>query len=108
MATGLASPEGVAVDRDGSVLVVEGDTGRLFRVDGGGRRRLEASGLATKTAGIGAPLMNYSSDVLVRRDGTIVVSGDADGSLVSSPADPSSGYSARAKSCQSPSMPFRG
>jgi hypothetical protein len=65
------------------VLVVEGDTGRLFRVDpDGGRRRLVASGLATKTVGIGLPLLNYSSDVLVRRDGTIVVSGDADGSLI--------------------------
>jgi sugar lactone lactonase YvrE len=82
VATGLASPEGVAVGADGRVLVVEGDTGRLFRVDSGGRRRLEASGLATRTVGIGLPLLNYSSDVLVRRDGTIVVSGDADGSLV--------------------------
>jgi sugar lactone lactonase YvrE len=83
VATGLASPEGVTVDGDGTVLVVEGDTGRLFRVDpDGGRRRLVASGLATKTVGIGLPLLNYSSDVLVRRDGTILVSGDADGSLV--------------------------
>ena len=83
VATGLASPEGLAVDSDGTVLVVEGDTGRLYRVDpDAGRRRLVASGLSTKTVGIGLPLLNYSSDVLVRRDGAIVVSGDADGSLV--------------------------
>jgi len=83
VATGLASPEGVAVDRDGTVLVVEGDTGNLYRVDpGDSRRRLVASGLPTRTVGFGLPLMNYSSDVLVRRDGRIVVSGDADGSLV--------------------------
>jgi sugar lactone lactonase YvrE len=83
VATGLASPEGVAVDHDGTVLVVEGDTGRLFRVDPrDSRRRPVASGLPTRTAGFGLPLLNYSSDVLVRRDGTILVSGDADGSLV--------------------------
>ena len=82
VATGLASPEGVALDRDGTVLIVEGDTGRLFRVDAGGERGLVASGLPTRTTGIGLPLLNYSSDVLVRRDGAIVVSGDADGSLV--------------------------
>ena len=82
VATGLASPEGVALDRDGTVLIVEGDTGRLFRVDAGGGRGLVASGLPTRIAGIGLPLLNYSSDVLVRRDGAIVVSGDADGSLI--------------------------
>ena len=82
VATGLASPEGVAVEPDGQVLVVEGDTGRLFRVDAGGGRRLVASGLPTKTVGLGLPLLNYSSDVLVRRDGAIIVSGDADGSLI--------------------------
>ena len=64
------------------MLVVEGDTGRLFRVTASGRRDLVASGLPTRTVGIGLPLLNYSSDVLVRRDGTIVVSGDADGSLI--------------------------
>ncbi|MDQ1489299.1 MAG: hypothetical protein QOJ23_1813 [Actinomycetota bacterium] len=82
VATGLADPEGVAVDGNGRVLVVEGATGRLFRVEDGGRRHLVASGLPTGTVGIGLPLLNYSSDVLVRRDGTIVVSGDADGSLI--------------------------
>jgi sugar lactone lactonase YvrE len=82
VAGGLAAPEGVAVDRDGTVLVVEGDTGRLYRVAGRGRRELVASGLPTRTTGIGLPLLNYSADVLVRRDGAIVVSGDADGSLV--------------------------
>ena len=83
VATGLNHPEGVAVDRDGTLLVVEGDDGRLMRLDPRrGTRSVVATGLPTKTVGIGLPLMNYSSDVLVRRDGTIVVSGDADGSLV--------------------------
>jgi sugar lactone lactonase YvrE len=82
VATGLAGPEGLAVDGEGRVLVVEGDTGRLFRVTASGRREFVASGLPTRTAGIGLPLLNYSSDVLVRRGGTIVVSGDADGSLI--------------------------
>jgi sugar lactone lactonase YvrE len=33
VATGLASPEGLAVDKDGSLLVVEPEIGRLSRVD---------------------------------------------------------------------------
>lgn len=83
----LPAPGGEVTAEDalgpgGRVLVVEGDTGRLFRVDSGGGRRLEASGLATRTVGLGLPLLNFSADVLVRRDGTIVVSGAADGSLV--------------------------
>ncbi|MEW6472447.1 MAG: hypothetical protein AB1679_09255 [Actinomycetota bacterium] len=83
VATGLHQPEGVAVDRDGTLLVVEGDAGRLVRVDPRlGTRSVVATGLPTRTLGVGLPLMNYSSDVLVRRDGTILVSGDADGSLV--------------------------
>jgi hypothetical protein len=31
---------------------------------------------------VGIPFLNYSSDVLVRSNGAIVVSGDADGSLI--------------------------
>ncbi|MGH9003698.1 MAG: SMP-30/gluconolactonase/LRE family protein, partial [Acidimicrobiia bacterium] len=83
VASGLDGPEGVAVDRDGTLLVVEGDAGRLVRIDpaGGGRTEV-ASGLPTKTVGFGLPLMNYSSDVLVRADGRIVVSGPADASLI--------------------------
>lgn len=83
VATGLEHPEGVAVDRDGTLLVVEGDAGRLVRLDPRrGTRSVVATGLPTRTLGIGLPLMNYSSDVLVRRDGSIVVSGNAEGSLV--------------------------
>jgi DNA-binding beta-propeller fold protein YncE len=83
VATGLTGPEGVAVDRDGSLLVVEGDAGRLVRIDPvRGSRTVVATGLPTRTVGVGIPLMNYSSDVLVRRDGSIVVSGDLDGSLI--------------------------
>lgn len=83
VASGLTGPEGVAVDRDGSLLVVEGDAGRLVRIDPvTGRRTVVATGLPTRTVGFGVPLMNYSSDVLVRRDGSIVVSGDRDGSLI--------------------------
>ena len=83
VASGLSNPEGVAVDRDGTLLVVEGDAGRLVRLDPGqGTRRVVAEGLPTRTVGMGIPLMNYSSDVLVRRDGTIVVSGNVNGSLI--------------------------
>jgi hypothetical protein len=82
VASGLAGPEGVAVAPDGQVLIVEGDTGSLFRVRPGGQRGLVASGLRTKTVGVGLPLMNFSADVLARRDGTIVVTGPVDGSLV--------------------------
>jgi sugar lactone lactonase YvrE len=83
VATGLTGPEGVAVDHDGSLLVVEGDAGRLVRIDPvHGTRTVVATGLPTKTVGFGVPLMNYSSDVVVRRDGSIVVSGDVDGSLI--------------------------
>ena len=83
VASGLTGPEGVAVDRDGSLLVVEGDAGRLVRIDPVTKRRtVVATGLPTRTVGFGVPLMNYSSDVLVRRDGSIVVSGDRDGSLI--------------------------
>ena len=83
VATGLSGPEGVAVDRDGTLLVVEGDAGRLVRIDPArGSRSVVATGLPTRTVGFGVPLMNYSSDVLVRRDGSIVVTGDVDGSLI--------------------------
>jgi len=82
-ARGLAAPEGVAVDGAGSVLVVEGDAGRLVRIDTATRaRRTLADGLPTRTAGVGLPGLNYSSDVLVRADGSIVVTGDANGSLI--------------------------
>jgi sugar lactone lactonase YvrE len=83
VADGLTSPEGVAVDRDGSLLVVEGDAGRLVRIHPGtGHRTVVAAGLPTRTVGFGVPLMNYSSDVVVRGDASIVVSGDRDGSLI--------------------------
>jgi DNA-binding beta-propeller fold protein YncE len=83
VATGLAGPEGVALDHDGSLLVVEGDAGRLVRINPGrGSRTVVATGLPIRTVGFGVPLMNYSSDVLVRADGSIVVTGDRDGSLI--------------------------
>lgn len=83
VASGLTGPEGVALDRDGSLLVVEGDAGRLVRIDAvRGSRTVVATGLPTQTVGFGVPLMNYSSDVLVRQDGSIVVSGNLDGSLI--------------------------
>lgn len=81
VATDLHGPEGVAIDGDGSLLVVEGDAGRLVRV-GSGARQVVATGLPTKTLGVGLALMNYSSDVLVRRDGSIVVTGNVNGSLI--------------------------
>jgi sugar lactone lactonase YvrE len=91
LASGLAAPEGLAVDRDGTVLVVEGDAGRLLRLapGGGGAPEVVASGLPTRTIGIGLPLLNYSADVLVRSDGLIVVSGPADGSVIEIAHSPS-------------------
>jgi len=81
LATGLDAPEGIAIDGR-SLLVVEGGTGRLlsFEREGGGRRRILASGLATRIQGISLlPTLNYTSDVAVLPHHRIVVSGDADG-----------------------------
>ncbi len=82
-ATGLTDPEGVALDGHGGLLVVEGDAGRLTRIGADGSRATVATGLPTRAVGPSViPGFNLSSDVLVRDGGGIVVSGDADGSLI--------------------------
>lgn len=93
VADGLAKPEGVTLDNQGRLLVVDAagaarqnadSPGSLLRIVPGtpGRTTL-ATGLPTKLTGITLiPGFTYTSDVVVRPDGTIVVSGAADGSLI--------------------------
>jgi sugar lactone lactonase YvrE len=84
IASGLSTPEGVALDGDGGLLVVEAGTGSLWRYSlGDGSRTLVASGLPTKITGVtGIPNLNFTSDVLVLDNGDIIVSGTADASLI--------------------------
>ncbi len=76
---GLAEPEGLAVDVDGSLLIVESGRGTLTRFDPvTGRRTTVGHGFAMDLA----PMPNVSpagafSDVAVAADGTLFVSGDA-------------------------------
>ncbi len=73
----------IADETDAEPLQAPADIARLLRIHPAtGQRQVVASGLPTRTVGIGLPLMNYSSDVLVRADGTIVVTGPASGSLI--------------------------
>ncbi len=73
----------MALDGHGGLLVVEGDAGRLTRIGADGSRATVATGLPTRAVGPSViPGFNLSSDVLVRDGGGIVVSGDADGSLI--------------------------
>lgn len=77
-ATGLALPEGMAVDHDGSLLVVEAGKGRLSRIDPAtGQVTTVADGLELGLQGsAAAPPAWALSSVAVGRDGTIFVSGD--------------------------------
>jgi sugar lactone lactonase YvrE len=78
VAGGLRLPEGMAVDRDGSLLVVESGAGRLSRIDpGSGAVTTVADGLATGLpASVGAPPVWALSTPAVASDGTIYVTGD--------------------------------
>jgi sugar lactone lactonase YvrE len=78
VATGLKFPEGLAVDRDGSLLVVETGTGRLLRIDKGGTT-VVAEGLDVGimlAPGFPLPPTFLYNGVAVGPSGTIYVTGD--------------------------------
>jgi sugar lactone lactonase YvrE len=77
VATGLANPEGLAVDSDGSLLVVESGAGRLTRIDPStGVSSTVADGLVMDApAPGGIPPTFVMSSVAVDSQGTILVSG---------------------------------
>jgi hypothetical protein len=78
VAKGLAAPEGMAVDRNGSLLVVEVGKKQLSRIDvATGHVTPVADGLAVGLQGSsGAPPTYAMSSVTVQHDGTIFVTGD--------------------------------
>lgn len=87
VAEGLTTPEGLALDGDGGLFVLEGDLGALVRVDlESGDVSPVATGLPTRLRGPRipptAPLFNIPASVLVRQNGDLIISGDANGSLV--------------------------
>jgi sugar lactone lactonase YvrE len=78
VATGLAQPEGLAVDHDGSLLVVESGEGRVSRIDPAtGTVSLVAEGLALGAPGPdGWPPTWLLNDLAVGQSGDIYVTGD--------------------------------
>jgi sugar lactone lactonase YvrE len=89
--SGLVSPEGLAVDRDGSLLVVDVGTKRLIRVDSvTGETSTVADGLAVGLPAVpGPPIPEWTlSGVAVDPSGAIYVTGDVDNVLyrIRSPA----------------------
>ncbi|MFJ8745625.1 hypothetical protein ACIRL2_40475 [Embleya sp. NPDC127516] len=93
VAGGLDKPEGVTLDGQGRLLVVDAQgsaqqnpaaPGSLLRVvPGTASRTVLATGLPTKITGITLiPGFTFTSDVVARADGTIVVSGAANGSII--------------------------
>ncbi|MGH2941397.1 MAG: hypothetical protein ACRDLN_01285 [Solirubrobacteraceae bacterium] len=77
-ASGLHAPEGMAVDRDGSLLVVEARAGRLTRIDSAtGRVATVADRLELGLQGSAATPPTWAlSSVAVGRHGTIFVTAD--------------------------------
>jgi sugar lactone lactonase YvrE len=76
---GLANPEGITVDHDGSLLVVETGAGRLSRVDPvGGEVTVIADGLAIglPADGGGPPTWVALSSVAVSEAGDLFLTGD--------------------------------
>ena len=75
---GLVQPEGLAVDRDGSLLAVEAGAGRLTRIDPAtGARTVVATGLALGAAPPpGGPPTWVFNGVAVGPKGDIYVTGD--------------------------------
>jgi sugar lactone lactonase YvrE len=84
VASGLAFPEGMAVDRDGSLLVVEPGAGKLIRIDPAtGERTTMADGLATDVQGPASLNASDLSSVAVDSAGTIFVSAaGSEGSVI--------------------------
>jgi sugar lactone lactonase YvrE len=78
VAAGLKRPEGIAIDKDGSLLVVESEIGRLNRIDPStGETIVLAENLKTGLQpGFAAPPSYYFSGVAVGSDGSIYVSCD--------------------------------
>jgi len=75
--TGLANPEGIAVDHDGSLLVVESGAGRLIRILPTGEKAVLADGLDLGMAGGDGTTPAYAfSGVAVGPSGAIYVTGD--------------------------------
>jgi sugar lactone lactonase YvrE len=83
VAGGLAQPEGLAVDRDGSLLVVEAGAGRLTRINPAtGATSTVASGLGLGTAAPpGGPPTWMFNGVAVGPKGDIYVTGDSSGAI---------------------------
>ena len=77
VAMGLANPEGLAVDRDGSLLVVESGAGRLTRIMPSGATRVIAKGLPLGApAAAGTPPAWMFNGVAVGPSGAIYVTTD--------------------------------
>jgi sugar lactone lactonase YvrE len=78
VAQGLSGPEGIAVDRDGSLLVVEGTAGRISRVRlSTGAVTPVAAGLALSMGGFGTlPPFGLINGIDVGPSGAIYVPGD--------------------------------
>ena len=78
VASGLVNPEGLALDLDGSLLVVEAGAGRLSRIDlTSGEVSVVAEGLGLGAPGVvGMPPTGTFSDVAVGPSGAIYITGD--------------------------------
>lgn len=78
VADSLVGPEGLALDRDGTLLVVEAAAGRVSRIHPGSRSVSEvASGLAIGMPGTGVlPPMGFLNAVAVGPGGAIYIASD--------------------------------